>query len=85
MADFPLLDRTESNHPGRTVAASFGHVEPYIDATDYWVAMPLTLAHTSDGGWTIDIGPYSFDRNDIKRLQAALHAFHNTTDTTAPA
>lgn len=79
MTDFPLLDRTESSNSCRLVAASFGYVEPYLDISDYWVAMPVTLAHTADGGWTIDIGPYSFDRNDIKRLHAALHAFHNTT------
>ncbi|AKN17471.1 hypothetical protein MHAE_04395 [Mycobacterium haemophilum DSM 44634] len=75
---FPVLDapRHIANADyQRMVVDSFGDVEPFIEETDSWVAMPLRLVHDSAAGWRVELGPYSLDRRDIGRLREALAAY----------
>lgn len=75
---FPALDapRTEGNRTlGRVVFDSFGHVEPFIEETDSWVAMPVRLVHDSAAGLHLELGPYSLDNRDVERLRAAVRAY----------
>lgn len=78
MTDFPLLDapRVHANNLlGRTIFDTFGPIEPYIEETDTWVAMPLRLVHDQANDWHLEAGPYSLDRSDIERLRAAIGAY----------
>jgi hypothetical protein len=80
--DFPILDapRTEANNElGRVILDYFGNIEPFIEETDFWVAMPLRLVHDQAGGCHLEIGPYSLDRADIEHLREAIAAYDQAT------
>jgi hypothetical protein len=72
MTDFPVLDAPRlyaNNSLSRMVFDSFGDVEPYIEETDSWIAMPLQLVHDQGAGWHLELGPYSLNGADIERLR----------------
>jgi hypothetical protein len=78
MTDFPVLDAPRlyaNNSLGRVVGGDFGVIEPYLDETDSWVAMPLRLVHDQGAGWHLEVGPYSLNAADIERLREAIAAY----------
>jgi hypothetical protein len=85
MPDFPVLDapRTYANEElHRCIFDVFGGIEPYIEEIDTWISMPLRLAHDEAAGWHLELGPYSLDRGDIRRLRAAIAAYDLATGAT---
>ena len=74
VTNFPILDSPHDNTGGRVVIAEYGLLQPRIDETDWWCAMPLRLA-IGDPGLVLEIGPYSLDEQEVARLQAALSAY----------
>jgi hypothetical protein len=83
MTDFPILDSPRTGdpftYPGRAILDYHGHIEPYVDEMDYWVAMPVRLVHTEGGGFGIEVGPYTLNRPDIERLRAAIASYDLAT------
>ena len=82
MPDFPILDSDrayETAEFNRFVMDVFGNIEPRIDETDDWCTMPVRLVHDQAADWHLEIGPYSLDRCDIHRLQAAITAYCHAT------
>lgn len=80
--DFPILDADYSaanEHCGRVILDWLGYIEPHIDETDDWVAMPVRLVHTATGGFGIELGPYSLGTKDIDRLRRAITAYDIAT------
>lgn len=75
MSDFPVLDAPRGCDLGRAIFDVFGEIEPYIEETDSWIAMPVRLVHDQGSGWHLEVGPYALDRGDIGRLRAAIAAF----------
>jgi hypothetical protein len=85
MSDFPVIDaprRYANNQLHRAIFDVFGHIEPYVDETDSWIAMPLRLAHDQAAGWHLELGPYSLDAADIMRLREAIAAYDAATRPT---
>lgn len=81
MTDFPVLDGRRpfaNSELGRVIFDSFGVVEPYIEETDSWVAMPVRLVHQATS-WRIEIGPYTLNEADINRLCSAIAAYDQAT------
>jgi len=74
-SDFPEMDAPRSTEDGRIVLDEFNPLEPYILETDFWVAMPVRLAHSSIAGLYIEIGPYDLDISDIRVLRKAIAAY----------
>ncbi|BBY35887.1 hypothetical protein MMAN_58030 [Mycobacterium mantenii] len=82
MTEFPVLDAPRlyaNNSLGRCVFASFDYVEPYLEETDAWVALPLRLVHDQGAGWHIELGPYSLGATDVHRLREAIAAYDRAT------
>jgi len=75
VSDFPVLDAPRGDDLGRMIFDVFGEIEPYIEETDSWIAMPVRLVYDQGAGRHIEVGPYSLDRNDIQRLREAIAAF----------
>lgn len=75
MSDFPVLDAPRGHDFCRMIFDYFGEVEPYIEETDSWIAMPVRLVSDQAAGWHLEVGPYSLGRNDIQRLREAIAAF----------
>lgn len=76
--DFPILDapRTAANDElGRQVVDSYGNLEPYIEETDSWIALPLRVVYDQANDLHIEAGPYSLDRADIELLRVAINAY----------
>lgn len=86
MTDFPILDavRLPPDQPGgRTIIDTLGHLEPFLDETDYWCSMPLRLVHNQLAGIGIELGPYSLNANDIDQLRAAIAAYDRAAGVVA--
>jgi hypothetical protein len=87
MSDFPVIDAPRlyaNNQLGRVTFDSFGDVEPYLEETDLWVAMPVRLVYDQGAGWHLELGPYSHNGADIERLREAIAAYDQATGGTAP-
>lgn len=88
MPDFPVLDapRAEANNDWhRVIFDSFGDIEPYIEETDSFIAMPLRLVHDDAAGWHLELGPYTLGtRRDIERLRTAIAALDLATGAKQP-
>ena len=72
---FPVLDAPREfadTELGRVVIEEFNAIEPYIEETDSWAAMPLRVVHDQGNGFHIEIGPYSLGNSDIRRLVRAI-------------
>lgn len=83
MPDFPVLDapRTEANAElNRVICDHFGCIEPHIDETDGWCAMPVRLVHNQAAGWCLEVGPYDISGTDIERLRAAIAAYDSAVE-----
>lgn len=81
-ADFPILDapRTTANDElGRQVLDSLGNLEPYIEETDCWIALPLRLVHDQANDLHLEAGPYSLARADIELLRLAIATYDRAT------
>ncbi|WP_137149465.1 hypothetical protein [Mycolicibacterium sp. CR10] len=63
---FPVLDANREHQPGRVILDDLGVIEPYVDETDYWCAMPLRVSHSPTTHVAIEIGPYTIDSRDIE-------------------
>ena len=84
--DFPIMDAPRlyaNNALGRVILDSFGYLEPYLEQSDSWVAMPLRLVHDQAGDWHLEAGPYALDRADIERLREAIAAYDKAIGETA--
>jgi hypothetical protein len=79
-SDFPILDAPYTNTPGRAILGCHGFISPYIDETDDWVNLPLRLVHSPTNGLHIEIGPYSLNVVDIRRLRDAINAYQSAWD-----
>jgi hypothetical protein len=79
MTDFPILDSDRAGdpfiYPGRAILDAHGHIEPYVDEMDTWVAIPLRLVHLDTAGLCLELGPYTLNRQDIERLRAAIASY----------
>jgi hypothetical protein len=85
MTDFPVLDAPRlyaNNSLGRAVIDVHGYIEPYMCEIDSWVAMPLRLVHDQAAGFGIEVGPYTLDAADIRRLRQAIAAYDQAISTT---
>ncbi len=79
---FPILDADRQGDNTvcvRTIFDVHGYVEPRVPETDYWVSMPLRLAHSQASGYYIEVGPYDFAADDINRLREAIAAYDRAT------
>jgi hypothetical protein len=75
---FPILDADRQGDNTicvRTIFDVFGCVEPRVPETDYWVSMPVRLAHSQAAGYYLEVGPYDLDAADIHRLRQAIAAY----------
>jgi hypothetical protein len=68
--------RTSGNEEfGREVIEELGAIAAYTPANDHWVRMDVRLVYDSSGGFTIEVGPFDLDENDIAVLQRAIAAW----------
>lgn len=82
MTNFPVLDASyaEANTElFRTVLENLGVIEPRIDETDSWCAVPLRIVHDAASGVHLELGPYALDPADIERLRAAIERYDAVT------
>lgn len=82
MTDFPILDSSYTHSTAeynRVILDHYGYVEPHLDETDDWCAMPLRLVHDQAADFHLECGPYSFDRADIERLREAIAGYDEAT------
>ncbi|AKJ72055.1 hypothetical protein [Gordonia alkanivorans] len=76
---FPVLDadRThEHEEIGRVVIDGADALEPYVPMTDSNVSIPLRVAVNQAAGVVLEIGPYTLDLRDVRRLQDAIERFY---------
>src|SRR6476659_3237173 len=57
------------------VLQDYGLIEPYVEETDSWVALPVRLTLTQGGGETIELGPYNLGRTELRVLYEAIMAW----------
>lgn len=79
MSDFPVLDadRTHEHESiGRVVLDAAEPIEPYVPMTDSFIEMPTRIAHTATAGVVLEVGPYTLDHRDVRRLQDAIERFY---------
>lgn len=79
---FPVLDadrQGDTTDCNRVVLDHLGYVEPRIPETDYWVSMPLRLAHSQACGYYLEVGPYDLDAAGIGVLRRAIAAYDAAT------
>ncbi|GLP83566.1 hypothetical protein [Mycobacterium antarcticum] len=73
---FPILDAPRDQElTGRAILDVHGYLEPYIDETDYWVAMPIRLVHSPLAGVGLEVGPYTLAHDDINKLRDAIRSY----------
>lgn len=77
MTEFPIIDaqRHEDDADGRIVLAKLDMLEPRTPEDDWWCRLPLRLAHDAGSGLVLEIGPYTLDEHDVRRLREALAAY----------
>ena len=75
---FPTLDAPRED---TTVIAEYGVVEPYVEEADYWMTLPVRLTLSSGGGICIELGIYTFGRDDIEVLRRAIVGYDRATGT----
>lgn len=81
MTDFPILDASRDDADrelGRTILRDYGFIEPLVAEMDDWVSMPVRLVHDQAGGFSLEVGPYTLDGYDIRRLREAIRSYDTT-------
>ena len=61
--------------PETATVEEFGALEPYLAETDFYVALPVRLAHGCLSDWVIEVGPYTLSRQDVETLRQAISAY----------
>ncbi|MDW5609729.1 hypothetical protein [Mycolicibacterium sp. D5.8-2] len=70
--DLPILDAPRDKVHYRTVLHDVGHIEPFLDEIESWVALPVRVTHNPITGIVLELGPYSIARDSLTQLREAL-------------